>query len=140
MTGFWRVTTEKAEIKLLKSRLLKIVMLPSSSIDLKSAIAITNAANDIAGNKLHANLIDIRKMMFMTSDARKHFKNFNRTNIVATAILIDSKLHKTLMQMYFKFTPPKIHTKVFDDEKEARAWLLEEINRVKEKVNSDVLF
>lgn len=140
MTGIWRVTTEKAEIKLLQNGVLKIVVLPSSNIDLKSAVDITKAADEISANNLYASLFDIRKMVFMTSDARKHFKNLDKPYIVATAILIDSKLHKKLMQMYFKFTPPKVLTKVFDDEKQARLWLAEKIKETQVKIKSDVLF
>lgn len=140
MTGVSRITTEKAEIKLLKNGILKMTIFPNSNIDLNSAIEITDAAEVISGTKIHAHLIDIRKMMFMSSDARKHFKNLDNPNISATAILIDSMLHKTLVNMYFKFTSPKISTRVFANEKEARAWLNNKMKEAKEKINSDVLF
>lgn len=140
MTGISRVTTEKAEIKLLKNGVLKIMLLPNAAIDFKSAKEMTDSAEVISGTKIHANLIDIRKMMFMSSDARKHLKNYSNSNVAAIAILIDSKLHKTLMTMYFKFTPPKIATKVFDDEQEARNWLTKKIKEAKNKISSGVLF
>ncbi len=141
MRGISRITTEKAEVRLLNNGILKIIVLPNSKIDLKSAKMITDTSEDISGANIHANLFDIRKMIFISNDARKHFFNFSNPNTIAVAILIDSKIHKALMKMYFKFSSPKTNTRVFDDERKAKFWLSLKIkDATKKKISSDVLF
>ena len=103
-------------------------MLPNSNIDIDAAKAIVEAASSISGQAKHANLIDIREMVFMSREARAYLGNQERKNVVAIAILMNSIFHNVLANLYFKFNKPRILTKEFDKEVDALDWLKEKLH------------
>lgn len=112
--------------------ILTIRMEHKSDITLEKAKLITTEIESITGDKLHANLVDIRLMTFMGSDARKHFGSQNKKTVLAVAILSNASFHKPLVNLYLKFTRPSLPTKVFNEEEDAIAWLKEvlSVNKV----------
>ncbi len=114
-----------AEINYTKDRILFMRMHKKSNIDLDAAFQITEIASKITGNEVHANLVDIRQMVFMSSEARKHFGNQNKSTVKAVAIIMNSLLHKPLINLYMKFSPPLLPTRIFNDENMAIEWLNE---------------
>ena len=98
-----------------------------TSIDMDAALKITFAVNNLTKDLVHVNLVDIRKMSFMSSDARKHFGSQDKSTVKAVAIIINSKLHTPIVNLYLKFSRPSLPTKMFDNEDDARSWLNEKL-------------
>ncbi len=98
-----------------------------TSIDLDKAVKITEKASELIGNLVHANLVDIRKMAFMSSDARKFFGRQDKNTVKAVAIVMNATFHRPLVNLYLKFSRPSLPTKMFDDETEAVNWLLDKL-------------
>jgi hypothetical protein len=99
-----------------------------ASINLDSAKKITDTASNLSGDVVHANLVDIRDMSFMSGDARKHFGSQDKSTVKAVAIVMQAKLHRPLVNLYLKISSPTIPTKIFDDKTDAENWLLEKLN------------
>lgn len=116
-----------ATIDIEKENILRIRMLPNSNVDVDAAKAIVKAASELSGTSRHANLIDIREMVFMSREARAYFGSQERKNVVAIAILMNSIFHNVLANLYFKFNKPRILTKEFDKEVDALDWLREKL-------------
>ena len=117
------VVPNKAEIKYVEERILKVRMLPESIIDLTSAKTIVELATNITGKEMHCNLIDIRQMSYISSDAQKHFSNQNNTYVPAIGVLMVSSVQKKLVNLYFSLLNPMIPTRAFDNEHVAMNWL-----------------
>lgn len=107
--------------------ILTISMEYKSDISLEKAKVISHEVETITGDKLHANLVDIRNMTFMSGDARKYFGEKNKKTVIAVAILSNATFHKPLVNLYLKFTRPSLPTKVFNTEKDALSWLKERL-------------
>ena len=114
-----------ATIKLDDDGILSMKMAPKSNIDLDAAKKIAEAASKLSGDTIHANLVDIRDMTFMSSDARKHFGGQDKSTVKAVAVLANNTLNRPLVNLYLKFSSPKLPTRFFDDEEKARSWLKE---------------
>ena len=67
-------------------------------------------------------------MTFINRAARDVFGGHDKSTVLAVAVISDSIMHKSLLNLYFKFNKPKIPTKVFDKVDKGRAWLLEYFN------------
>ena len=103
--------------------IIKIKILPNASIDVDTARDIVERAGDIAGSYIHANLVDIRKMVFMSREARAYLGKQDKSIVIAVAILMNSVFHGTLSNLYLTITKPRIPTKIFDREVNALDWL-----------------
>lgn len=118
-----------ADITYSPDDILLMRMHKKSNIDLEKAHKIAEAASNLSGDKIHANLVDIREMTFMSGDARKFFGQQNKNTVKAVAVVSNSAIHKPLVNLYLKFSRPTLPTKFFDKEEDARAWLLAQMGR-----------
>lgn len=116
----------KADITLNDNGILELCM-HKTSIDLDDAKKITELIHSMPGDIVHANLVDIRNMAFMSGDARKLFGSQDKKTVKAVAIIINSKLHRPITNLYLKFSRPALPTKMFDDKEEAQSWLLSKL-------------
>jgi len=112
-----------ATITLLENNILKIKFLKGSSIDVKESETIIELSSKIANNKLHANLVDTSEMMFMSRMARANFAKQDKSDVVAIAVVINSKMQSILGNMYLSINKPVITTKLFDNYTDAENWL-----------------
>ncbi|MBN1950125.1 MAG: STAS/SEC14 domain-containing protein [Bacteroidales bacterium] len=94
-----------------------------SNIDIEQAEKIHAAASELSGDRMHGNLVDIRKMTYMSSEARKYFGKQNKQTVKAVAVISNSAIHKPLVNLYLKFSRPSIPTRFFDTEEAALSWL-----------------
>ncbi len=108
-------------------KILNIKFRKGKSIELDEAKEVYHACDKIAGNEIHANLIDSREIQFMTDESRKYFAAQDKSSVVAIALLATNRIQITLANFYLKFSKPKIPTKLFNSEPEARKWLSEKI-------------
>jgi len=97
--------------------------LPKSSIDIETVKAMTLTGDEWNGNKLCANLIDIREVAFIDSKARTYGAEQYRSYVAGQAILIESRISSYFANLFLKFSKPKVPTKLFTDENEAISWL-----------------
>lgn len=97
------------------------------SIDIDSARKIGEAASDLAADRVHSNLVDLRDMAFMSSEARKYFAGQDKSTVKSVGVISNPKLHKPLINLYLKFSRPTLPTKMFDTEEEAIEWLLKSL-------------
>ncbi len=107
--------------------ILLMHMHKKSNIDIEAARKITDIANAMTGDKVHVNLVDIREMTFMSSEARKHFAIQNKSTVKAVAVIMNSVLHRPLVNLYLKFSRPSLPTRMFDNEEKAIEWLHESL-------------
>ncbi|MBN1115780.1 MAG: STAS/SEC14 domain-containing protein [Bacteroidales bacterium] len=111
------------ELTYRENNILYFRMAEKSTIDIDAAKKILELASNLSNNLDHCNLVDIRKMTFMSGDARKYFGQQNKSSVKAVAILANPKLHKPLINLYLKFSRPTLPTRQFDTEEEALIWL-----------------
>lgn len=102
-----------------------------SSIDLDTVKEMTKVGDEWNGTALCANLIDIRDVAFIDSQARKYGAEQYRKHVAGQAILIESKISSYFANLFLKFSNPKVPTKLFTIENEAIAWLKSKINHEK---------
>ena len=103
------------------------------TLDMETIKAMTKAGDEWNGNALCANLLDIRDMIFASSEVRSYGAKQYRPHVVGMAILTrtrpmaswrtDSRLSNSFANLYLKFSKPKIPTKLFNSETEAINWL-----------------
>lgn len=117
-----------AEITYHDDSILIMRMNDKSNIDIEAARKIGEAASELSGDTIHANMVDIRGMTFMSSEARKYFGSQNKDTVKAVAVVSNSALHKPLINLYLKFSRPSLPTRFFDDEESAKAWLKKELS------------
>jgi len=117
-----------ATVDIEEEGILKIKILPNASIELDTAKDIVKCAGEIGGSYIHANLVDIRDMVFMSRGARAYFGKQDKAIVIAVAILMNSAFHGVLSNLYLTVTRPIIPTKVFEREVDALDWLRRKIS------------
>lgn len=117
----------KAKITLDDAGILTFKMLPKSDINENDAAEIVKVAAGVSGSLMHCNLVDISEMTFMDKKARAVFAGQKKETVKAVAIISNSKLHRSLVNLYMGFSRPTIPTKAFDNSDVARSWLLEKM-------------
>jgi len=94
-----------------------------SEVELEQAIENSRAVNSLDASKFPL-LIDARGIKSITKEAREYFAvNDRDTKVTAMAILIESPLSKVIGNFYMLLNKPKMHSKLFLDEKSALKWL-----------------
>lgn len=114
----------KATISLDDNQVLTMKMLPKSDINANDATKICEIASQLSGSTIHGNLVDISEMTFMDKAARQVFSSQNKGTVPAVAIVSNSIIHKSIVNMYFTFSKPIIPTKAFDSREKAYEWLV----------------
>jgi len=116
-----------AEISYHDEGILTMRMHQKSNIDLEEAKIIAEAASELSADRIHCNLVDIRNMTFMSSEARKYFGGQNKQTVKAVAVISNAAFHKPLINLYMKFSRPSLPTRFFNDEETATNWLKEQL-------------
>lgn len=116
-----------ATINYREDNILVMRMAKGISIDIEAAKNIGNTAAKLSGDLMHSNLVDLRGMAFMSSEARKYFASQDKSTVKAVAVLSNPSLHKPLINLYLKFSRPTLPTKMFNTEEEAISWLLKSL-------------
>ena len=118
-----KTVPNKANISMGVDKILKIEFIPKSDINLEDAKEIVRIASEVAGNVTHCNLVDMRRMTFMNNEARKYFAQQDKATINAVGVIINSKVQRSLVNLYFKFSNPVKPTKMFETQEDALVWL-----------------
>lgn len=116
-----------AELTYREDNILVMRMAKGISIDIDAAKKIEKAASDLSEDIVHSNLVDLRDMAFMSSEARKYFASQDKSTVKSIAVISNPSLHKPLINLYLKFSRPTLPTKMFNTEEEAIPWLLKSL-------------
>ena len=101
------------------------------SLDLDTVKEMTRVGDEWNGNKLCANLIDIRDLLFTDSKAREYGAKQYREHVAGQAILTDSRISNSFANLFLKFSKPKLPTRLFTNEEEAILWLKKQMEKHK---------
>lgn len=118
----------KAELWMDDDKVLFFKMLPKSDIREEDAIEMCKMGASISKNVIHANLVDISEMTFMDKQARAVFAGQEKSTVKGVAIVSQSLIQKSIINLYFNFSKPIIPTKVFNTVDDAKRWLLSLMN------------
>lgn len=104
-------------------KILKMEFLRGSQINAEIATKLIEHASEVSLGEMHANLVDMRNMMFMSKEARNIFAESDKTNVACIAVILNSKFQKSLGNLYMRFNKPKIKTQMFYDKTKALEWI-----------------
>ncbi len=126
-----QTTIVKDKVKIIQGddKIYSYIAINKASIDLDTLKEMTKIGDEWNGNRLCANLIDLRDMLFIDSKTRTYAAAQYREHVAGQAILIDSRISSYFANLFLKFSKPKVPTRLFTDEFEARNWLKEQIEK-----------
>ena len=105
--------------------IFRYVAINNCTLDLDTVVKMTEVGDTWCQERLCANLIDIRNMMFIDSKTRAYAAAQYRPHVAGTAILTESKISSYFANIYLKFGKLKTPTRLFTKEDEAVKWLKE---------------
>jgi hypothetical protein len=118
----------KVEVSTSDEKIFYYTVLDKVELDLETAKKMVEAGLNIGGHVPScANLVDIRQMLYMKAETRDFLAKAANTNLVASAIVMNSKLQTGLVNFFTRFSKPKTPTKVFTDLDAAENWLYEQL-------------
>jgi len=113
-------------------QIYRYIAINKSTIDMDTLEKMTKIGDEWNGDKLCANLVDIRDMLFIDSKTREYAAAQYRPYVAGMAILMDSKISSYFANLFLTFSKPKVPTRLFTKEEEAIKWLKEQMaKRVK---------
>jgi hypothetical protein len=107
----------------------RYIALNNCTLDMDTLEKMTQTGDTWCNERLCANLIDIRNMLFIDSKTRAYAAAQYRPHVAGTAIIIDSKISSYFANIYLKFSQPKVPTRLFTNEEEAVKWLKEQMQK-----------
>ena len=110
-------------------QIYRYIAINNCTLDLDTLEKMTKVGDTWNGDRLCANLMDIRDMLFIDSKTRAYAAAQYRPHVAGTAVLIDSKVSSYFANIYLKFSQPKVPTRLFTSEDEALQWLHEQLQK-----------
>jgi hypothetical protein len=108
-------------------QIFRYVAINNCTLDMDTIEKVTEVGDTWNEEKLCANLIDIRNLMFIDSKTRTYAAEQYRPHVAATAIVVESRMSSYFANLYLKFSKPKIPTRLFTKLDEAENWLKKKI-------------
>lgn|GEM_PF-424124 len=113
-------------IELLENGIVRFEVRKDFFLDMAKAMEMVEICKKLYQNKIYKSLkivpfkmqIDDEVLKFLSSDARSNM-------ISLEAVVVNSSALKMLGNFYLRIRKPKIKTKIFDKEKDAISWLLQ---------------
>lgn len=117
-------------------QIYQYIALENCTLDMDTLEKMTKVGDTWNGDRLCANLVDIRKLFFVDSKTREYAAAQYRPHVAGQAILIESKISSYFANLFLTFSRPKVPTRLFTKEEDAFKWLREQLNkRIKAKSN-----
>lgn len=113
----------------------RYIAINKCTLDMDTLEKITQVGDTWCQDRLCANLVDIRDMLFIDSKTRAYAAAQYRAHVAGQAILIDSRVSSYFANIFLKFSQPKVPTRLFTNEQEAVKWLKEQIQKRKNTIN-----
>jgi hypothetical protein len=105
----------------------RYIAINNCTLDMDTLEKMTNIGDTWCQERLCANLVDVRNMLFIDSKTRAYAAAQYRKHVAGQAILIDSKISSYFANIFLKFSQPKVPTRLFTSEDEALRWLREQM-------------
>jgi hypothetical protein len=119
------VKTSKATVEKISTEIGAVRFDEGAGIEAADIDEITEAMGLLFGADLHGNLIDVRRMLYLSPEARSRSAAQNKASVTGIAVLTESTLQKTMANLYLTVSRPQLPTRLFTDEDEALGWLIE---------------
>lgn len=110
-------------------QIYRYIAINNCTLDMDTLEKMTNVGDSWCQERLCANLVDVRNMLFVDSKTRAYAAAQFRPHVAGQAILIDSKISSYFANIFLKFSQPKVPTRLFTNEQEAITWLKEQIQK-----------
>lgn len=123
------IINDKLQIIQGDDQIFRYVAVNNCTLDMETLEKMTQTGDSWNGDKLCANLIDIRNMLFIDSKTRSYAAAQYRPHVAGTAIIVDSKVSSYFANLYLKFSQPKVPTRLFTREEDALKWLREQMQK-----------
>lgn len=105
---------------------VRAVMNEGARFELRDAEECVAATFDVAGRRPTPVLVDMRGVLSQTREAREYFVcEETAARLRAVALLVESPLSRLLGNFFLRKTAHRVPTRMFTDERAARAWLAE---------------
>lgn len=117
------LVNDKMKVTQGDDQIFRYVAVNNCTLDMDTIEKVTEVGDTWNEEKLCANLIDIRDMMFIDSKTRSYAAAQFRPHVAATAIIVESRVSSYFANLYLKFSKPKIPTRLFTKVDEAEKWL-----------------
>lgn len=133
-------TTVNDKIKIMQGddQIFRYIAINNCSLDMETVEKMTEIGDTWNQERLCANLIDIRNMMFIDSKTRAYAAAQYRPHVAATAIIVGSKISSYFANIYLKFSHLKTPTRLFTDDSEAEKWLKEQMEKHKKHLEGKI--
>jgi len=118
-----QINTAFAKVWQLSPNLIKEVYHRGRATDMKIIKAHIELCHDTFGLDKYY-ITDIRQLKSASKEAREYLRN--HSGAAAAAVIVGGGLSKMLGNMYMSFSRPLYPTRIFQDEKKAIAWLIEQ--------------
>jgi len=109
--------------------IFRYIAINNCTLDMDTMEKMTKTGDEWCQDRLCANLIDIRDMLFVDSKTRAYAAAQYRPHVAGTAIIIDSRISSYFANIYLKFSQPRVPTRLFTKEDEAVKWLHEQLQK-----------
>lgn len=119
---------DKMEVIQGDDQIFRYVAINNCTLDMDTIEKVTEIGDTWNEERICANLIDIRDMMFIDSKTRSYAAAQYRPHVAATAIVVESRMSSYFANLYLKFSRPKIPTRLFTKLDEAEMWLKKKIH------------
>jgi hypothetical protein len=116
-----------AEVSYRPDDTVLVRFLPGVGVEEGDAERVIAEVIRVSGERLHANLVDARDLLFMSNSARTRFAAQSPASPGATGIVINSSVQTMLANLYLNVARPRNPTKVFADETSATIWLRDQL-------------
>jgi len=128
-----RSTTINDKVRVIEGddQIYRYIAINKCSLDLDTLEKMTVIGDTWCQDRLCANLVDIRDMIFIDSKTRAYAAAQYRPHVAGTAILIESKISSYFANIFLKFSQPKVPTRLFTTESDAVKWLKDQIQKRK---------
>jgi hypothetical protein len=129
------VVNDKVRIIQEDDHIFKYIAINNCTLDIDTLKEMTIIGDTWCEEKLCANLVDIRDLLFIDSKTRAYAAAQYRPHVAGQALVIDSKISSYFANIFLKFSQPKVPTKLFTNEVDALAWLGEQIEKRRKAQN-----
>jgi len=107
----------------------RYIAINKCTLDMDTLEKMTIIGDSWCQERLCANLVDIRDMLFIDSRTRAYAAAQYRPHVAGSAILIDSRISSYFANLFLKFSKPKVPTRLFTNEDDAVKWLKEQMQK-----------
>lgn len=120
---------DKIEVIEGDDNIFRYIAINNCILDMDTLVEMTNIGDNWCQDRLCANLIDVRNMLFVDSKTRAYAAAQYRKHVAGQAIIIDSKISGYFANIFLKFSQPKVPTRLFTVEDDAIKWLKEQMQK-----------